>query len=451
MNLLRFRHVFKDAIVVSALLIPALSTVSTVAQDDNKPPKGFTALFNGRDFDNWIGGLGDVDVRKIAALPADERAARQKKLDEGIHEHWRVEDGVLVSDGDPHFFLSTPRDYGDFEMWVDWKINKDGDSGIYLRGVPQVQIWDPSDEKVIKLGSDKGSGALWNNKKHERWPKVKADKPVGEWNRMYIRMVGPYVTVKLNGKLVTDNVILENYFDANTPIPLTGPIYLQTHTTQLFFRNISIREIKPDEANRRLAEIGGDDSKFKSLFNGKDLTGWTGNTNSYKIEDGTLVCKAGQHGNMFTDDTYSDFVARLEFKLPPAGNNGIAIRSPLTNEEVAYVGMESQILDNTASTYKNLHEYQFCGSLYGLAPALKGYLRPVGEWNYEEVTVVGDQLTVALNGFEILNVDIAKVREHPMDGKEHPGASRKDGHFGLLGHHDPVAFRNIRIKDLAAK
>jgi 3-keto-disaccharide hydrolase len=154
---------------------------------------------------------------------------------------------------------------------------------------------------------------------------------------------------------------------------------------------------------------------------------------------------------MFTKDTYDNFIARLEFKLPKGGNNGLALRSPITDKEVAYEGMETQILDNTAAKYANLHEYQFHGSLYGLAPAIKGYLRPVGQWNYEEVTVKGDELTVAVNGFEILKTNIAKVREKPMDGKAHPGASRSDGHFGLLGHTDPVAFRNIRIKRLTTK
>ncbi len=433
-----------------AILALALVHSSAAAQDNNTPPTGFTALFNGRDFDNWIGGLGE-DLRKVAAMLPDEQAARQKKLNDGIRQHWRVEDGVLVSDGNPNFFLSTPRDYTDFEMWVDWKINKNGDSGIYLRGVPQVQIWDPANPEVQKLGAAKGSGALWNNKVHERWPKVVADKPVGEWNRMFIRIVGPYVTVKLNGQLVTDNVVLENYFDAKTPIPLRGPIYLQTHTTKLYFRNVFVREIPPKEANRALAKIGGNDADFKSIFNGKDFTGWTNATDSYKVVDGTLQCKAGQHGNLFTKDTYDNFAVRLEFKLPLGGNNGLGLRSPITNEEVAYKGMESQILDNTAKKYDKLHAYQSHGSLYGLAPALKGYLRPVGTWNYEELTLNGDHLTVDLNGFEILNTNIAKVREHPMDGKQHPGAYRTDGHIGLLGHHDPVAFRNLRIKRLAAQ
>jgi hypothetical protein len=311
-----------------------------------------------------------------------------------------------------------------------------------------VQIWDPADPNVKKHGAPKGSGALWNNKTHERFPPVVADNPVGQWNRMYIRIIGPYVAVKLNGKTTVDNVIMENYYDPQMPLDMRGPIYLQTHGSETRFRNVFVREIRPEEANRALAEIGGGEEGFKPLFNGKDLTGWTNATDSYEIVGGTLVCKSGKHGNMFTKDLYDNFTVRLEFKLPPGGNNGLGFRSPISDDDIAYVGMESQILDNTAKKYKNLHEYQVHGSLYGLAPAIRGYLRPVGQWNYEELTLNGDQLTVRLNGFEILNTNIAEVRKKPIDGKEHPGASRTDGHFGLLGHRDPVAFRNLRIKRL---
>jgi hypothetical protein len=428
----------------------SLASTPASAQDDNKPPKGYKALFNGKDFDEWTGGITE-DPKKIAALSDEDRAARDKKMKEGIHKHWVVKDGVLESDGDPNFFLATPRDYGDFEMWVDWKINKDGDSGIYLRGVPQVQIWDPDDKAVAKLGAPKGSGGLWNNKTHERFPSEKADKPVGEWNRMYIRMVGPYVTVKLNGKKVTDNVVLENYYDPKSPVPMTGPIFLQTHTTKLYFRNVFVREIPPKRANKILDEIGGKSAEFKPIFNGKDLAGWTGATKTYEVVDGNLVAKQGTHGNMFTDDSYDNFAVRFEFKLPPGGNNGLGLRSPVTDKDVAYEGMESQILDHTDPKYKDLHPYQTHGSLYGLAPAMKGYLRPVGQWNFEELTINGDEIKVDLNGYEILNANIAEARKAPLDGKKHPGATRTEGHFGLLGHQDPVAFKNLRIKRLATK
>jgi hypothetical protein len=429
---------------LTTAIIPALAR----AQENNQPPQGFTPLFNGKSFDEWTGGA-DRDPREIAALTGKDRDEWRDKMHSGIHEHWRVdaEKGDLVSDGKGPF-LSTPRDYGDFEMWVDWKIGKNGDSGIYLRGTPQVQIWDPEDKKVIPLGADKGSGALWNNKQHEKNPLVKADNPVGEWNRMYIRMVGPYVLVKLNDKLTVDNVPLENYFDKDKPIPARGPIYLQTHGSETRFRNVFVREIPAEESNKILGEIMGGHAEFKPIFNGKDLDDWTGATGSYEVVDGELRCKSAHGKVLQTKDTFDNYVVQLEFKLPPAGNNGLAIRTPDNVGDAAYEGMELQILDDGDAKYKDLHDYQSHGSLYGLAPALRGYLRPVGEWNFEEATIDGNHIVVNLNGFEILNVDLEKVREKPLDGKQHPGAHRTSGHFGFCGHQDPVAFRNIRIKRL---
>lgn len=445
---LRLSASLSIAVYISALNFSVLLPPSH-AQENNQPPKGFTALFNGRDFADWTGGA-TRDPREIAALPPAERAAWDANIKRGIEEHWRVEDGLLVSDGQEPY-LATPREYGDFELWVDWKIGSKGDSGIYLRGTPQVQIWDPTNVAVHRHGADKGSGGLWNNKVHERFPTELADRPIGEWNRMFIRMIGPYVSVKLNDKQVVDNVVMENYYDGSIPVFMRGPIYLQTHGAETRFRNVFVREIPAEEANRLLSQSHDADDEFQPLFNGKHLSGWIGAVGDYEVADGALQCKPGRGGNLLSKDTYGNFVLRFEFKLPPGGNNGLAIRAPAAADDLAYSAMELQVLDDSASQYADLHDYQFHGSLYGLAPATRGYLRPVGEWNFEEVTVDGDQVTVLLNGYEILNADIAKVREKPLDGKEHPGAFRTTGHVGFCGHSDPVAFRNIRIKRLPAQ
>lgn len=444
------RHSFRLPVIVLTTVLWASGLVgrapsSANAQDDNSPPAGFTALFNGREFMDWTGGA-TRDPREIAALDAEKRAAWDAKMQDGINTHWRVADGVLVSDGEEPY-LATKREFGDFEMWVDWLIGPKGDSGIYLRGAPQVQIWDPTNPDSFKHGNQKGSGGLWNNKTNERFPTELADRPIGEWNRMFIRMVGPYVSVTLNGKPVVKNVVMENYYDQAIPIFARGPIYLQTHGAETRFRNVFLREIPPEEADRELAEIGGKEG-FQSVFNGKDLSGWIGAVDSYVVADGAIQCTAGHGGNLLTKDTYDNFVARLEFKLPPGGNNGLAIRAGSADGEMAYEAAEIQVLDDTSERYKDLHEYQFNGSLYGLAPATRGYLRPIGEWNYEEVVVNGDHVTVRLNGYEILSADLAKLREKPADGRKHPGAARTSGHFGFCGHNEPVAFRNIRIKRL---
>jgi len=168
---------------------------------------------------------------------------------------------------------------------------------------------------------------------------------------------------------------------------------------------------------------------------------------NYEVKDGALVCKPHKGGTVYTEKQYKDFVARFEFKLPPGGNNGLAIRYP-GKGDTAYVGMcELQVIDNTAPQYAKLDPRQYHGSAYGMVPARRGYLRPTGEWNFQEVTVQGSTIRVELNGTVILDTDLSKVKDY-MGGHAHPGKDRTEGHFGFAGHSDPVQFRNIRIKEL---
>ncbi|KAA9040546.1 DUF1080 domain-containing protein [Ginsengibacter hankyongi] len=191
--------------------------------------------------------------------------------------------------------------------------------------------------------------------------------------------------------------------------------------------------------------------RYTLLFDGKTMDQWTGNTQSYVPEDGTITIhpEKGSGGNVYTKQEYSDFDFRFEFKLTPGANNGVGIRAPLEGD-AAYVGMEIQVLDNTADVYKDLHPYQYHGSIYGVVPAKRGYLKPVGEWNYEEIIAKGPKIKVILNGTVITDVDITNARENgTMDGKQHPGLKRDKGHIGFLGHGSVVQFRNIRVKDLS--
>lgn len=215
-------------------------TPPSTATADNTPPPGFDALFNGRDLTGWKGLVADPIKR--AKMTPEQLAAAQQKADESMRAHWRVEDGQLVFDGKGQSLCSL-KDYGDFELWVDWKIPPKGDSGIYVRGSPQIQIWDTENADGFKHGCDKGSGALWNNQKGGNRPLVKADKPVGQWNSMFVRMVGEKVTVKLNDQLVLDNVVMENYWDRSQPIFPTGQIELQNHGNELRFKNVYVREL----------------------------------------------------------------------------------------------------------------------------------------------------------------------------------------------------------------
>jgi hypothetical protein len=216
-------------------------------EKDNTPPKGFTALFNGKDLTGWqalvMAADPDAPKRKIPAwlakLPADEMEKKQKAADEKMRTHWKVVDGVITYDGKDNN-LCTVKQFGNFEMYVDWKIEPSGDSGIYLRGNPQVQIWDINGKNNPKKI---GSGGLYNNSKNPSNPIANADNPPGKWNTFYIKMVGDKVTIKLNDKLVVDNTPLENYWHRGQPLPAKGPIELQHHGDSLWFKNIYIKEL----------------------------------------------------------------------------------------------------------------------------------------------------------------------------------------------------------------
>lgn len=217
------------------VILFAVASLTSAA--DNTPPEGFTALFNGKDLTGWKGLVADPPTR--AKMSPEQLAAAQEQADKSMRDHWKVENGALVFDGKGQS-LCTAKDYGDFEMYVDWKILKAGDSGIYLRGTPQVQIWDTD---LTQVGAQVGSGGLYNNQKNPSKPLVKADKPVGEWNTFYIKMVGDKVTVKLNDILVVDNVVLENFWERDKPIYPTGQIELQNHGNTLYFKNVYIKEL----------------------------------------------------------------------------------------------------------------------------------------------------------------------------------------------------------------
>ncbi len=185
---------------------------------------------------------------------------------------------------------------------------------------------------------------------------------------------------------------------------------------------------------------------FVPLFDGKTLDGWQGATKGYVPKDSVLVCEKEGGGRLFTVKEYADFIFRLEFKLSPGGNNGVAVRAP--NEgRISRTGMEIQILDDTASRYAHLKPYQYHGSVYGLVPAKRGHLKPVGEWNCQEIHCQGSKIKVTLNGVVIVDADLSTI-EQPMDGHEHPGRFRKKGFIGFLGHGTHIEFRNIRVREL---
>ena len=425
-------------ILSAALLCGSIASAQTVT-----PPPGFTALFNGKDLTGWH-GLEHFDPRLIETMTPEQRQEKFGKNKPEFTKHWRVENAEFINDGDGPY-ATTDKSYGDIELLIDYKTVAKADSGVYLRGNPQVQIWDSTEAGgKWNIGADKGSGGLWNNSPGApgKDPLVVADKPFGQWNHVRILQVGDKTTVYLNDKLVVDHATMENFWDRSTPVWARGFIQLQTHGGEIRWRNLFIREIPTVEANQMLAEPG-----FIPIFNGSDFTGWAGPVAEYEVKDGAIQCKSGKGGTIYYNQELTDFIVRLEFKLPPGGNNGLAIRYN-GQGDTAYAGMcEIQVLDDTSAQYKDLDPRQFCGSIYGQSPAVRGHLRPVGEWNYYQVTVKGSTIKVELNGSTINNADVSKITRF-MANSPHPGKDRPSGFFGFAGHNDPVMFRNIRIKSL---
>lgn len=417
------------------------------AQENNQPPAGFVALFNGENLQGWYGqrDTNPYGLETLSRLQREMIVADHQNM----QQHWRVQDGAIVNDGQG-VFLASEREYRDYELWIDYKTVAGADSGIYLKGCPQIQIWDTTEAGgKWNIGADKGSGGMWNNTAGSagKDPLQLADKPFGEWNRFRIRQVGQRTSVWLNGQQVVDHAIMENnHWKKGFPLPVSGPIWLQTHGGEISWRNIFIREIPVQEANQILAQNG--DGEYESIFNGKDFTGWQGPTDNYEIKGDAIHCRAGGGGTIYTEEEFSDFAVRFEFRLPAGGNNGLAIRYPGSGD-TAYVGMcELQVLDNLAPQYASLDPRQYHGSAYGMVAAHRGYLRPTGEWNFQEVKVQGSRIQVELNGTVILDADLKDVTEMMAD-TPHPGKDRVAGYFGFAGHNSPVAYRKIAIRRMA--
>ncbi|MGB7346523.1 MAG: DUF1080 domain-containing protein [Pirellulaceae bacterium] len=428
-----------------AFLSALILIVSSVSGQDTTPQGSqFQPIFNGTDLAGWH-GMPHFSPIELAAMSDEDRNAKIEQWTADAKQHWTVENGELINDGHGAY-LVTDKDYTDYELLIQYKTVPVADSGIYLKANPQVQIWDSTQESKFPLGANLGSGGLWNNSKGApgKDPSVLADKPFGEWNQFKIRQIGARTSVWLNDKMVVDNAIMENFWDRKNPLFRSGPICLQTHGGEIRWRNIELREISNDEANATLSKHNNDG--FTSLFNGKDLTGWTTSVENYEVVDGAIRCKAGKGGMLLTEEKYGDFVVRLEFNTPPGGNNGLAIRSPGTGDP-AYMAMcELQVLDSEHPKYDKLDARQYHGSAYGMVAAHRGFLREAGKWNFQEVTVKGSTIKVEVNGNLILDTDLATVTDYLAD-KDHPGKELTSGFFGFAGHGDAVQFRNVSIKE----
>jgi hypothetical protein len=382
-----------------------------------------------------------------------------------MRAHWSVDDGALVFDGDGDS-LCTAKDYGNFEMLVDWKIEPNGDSGIYLRGSPQVQIWDPASKPAAGIGS----GGLYNNKRGPHDPLVKADRPIGQWNTFRIRMIGERVTVWLNDQLVVDNVTLENYWDRNKPIYPTGQIELQSHQSRLCFKNIYIKEL-PAETTSAVDENSSADFAPKAFIDGTG-PGWVGlgeadfvNVNcdpdTWSWKDGIVHCTGKPVGALRTAKEYTNFELVAQWKhLQYAGNSGIFVWADPESIKDLPQGkfpkcLELQILDHG---YKDQYEksgkradwFTTNGDLipvngFKMNPfeprspdgsrsfPRKNLSRGFGQWNHYYIRALNGELRLWVNGQEVSGATAC----NPCSG-----------YICLESEGAPIDFKDIRIREL---
>ena len=249
------------ALLAMAMMV-TLGLRAALPQDRplNQAPAGFTNLFNGKDLSGWRGRQMDCSPHLEALLTKEELAAKQVEWNADRDMNWSVDTakGEIVSNGHG-VFLATNKDYADFEFYADWlMVSHNGDSGIYLRGFPQIQIWDVDNPREVRNGAPRGSGSIWNDNDGNpgKFPLVKADNPVGTWNTFRIKIIGTRTWVWLNGKQTVNGAVYDDYFDRSLTILPKGPIELQTHGSEIRFRNIYVREIPADEAKTTLATIG---------------------------------------------------------------------------------------------------------------------------------------------------------------------------------------------------
>lgn len=417
-------------------------------------PAGFTPLFNGSDLSGWR-GRPHFDPAAEAALSAEERAAKQAEWDADMRQHWKVKGGEIVSDGHG-VFLTTDRDYGDYELHLEWMLPEScADSGIYLRGNPQVQIWDPDCERDFQHGNQKGSGGLWNNPADSpgKWPLERADRPTGEWNTTRIRMQGEHVTVILNDRVVVDDARLANFFAAGTPLPEKGPIQIQTHGAPMRVRNVAIRE---------LSTLEGSGPGWRDLT-GAEFENVNGEPDTWTWKDGGVHCTGRPVGVIKTKQPVKNLEMSVEWRhLTKGGNSGVFLWAPasvLENLKPGALppgGIEVQVLDHgyaeeyERSTGKKSDWFTTDGDVFPVgssdmtpfppvAPGGKrsfptaSHSRGSPEWNHYYIRAIDGEVRLWVNGHEVSGGTECKPAE---------------GFLCLESEGAPVEFRRLRIRHL---
>ena len=419
-------------------------------------PAGWTALFNGRDLAGWR-GRPHFDPAKEAQGTPEERTKRQAEWDADMRQHWKVENGVIVSDGHG-VFLTTDRDFGDFELVLEWMLPAScADSGIYLRGNPQVQIWDPACERDFKHGCEKGSGGLWNNPADAagKWPLVKADKPIGEWNTTRITMKGDRVTVVLNGQVVVNDAPLANYFQKGQPLPARGPIQIQTHGAPMHVRNVFVCDLGTfDLSAPDWRDLG--EADFTNVNCAADTWAWT--------PDG-VKCSGQPVGVIRTKEPIADFEMSLEWRhLSDGGNSGVFLWAPkaaldsIKPGQLPPGGIEVQVLDHgftaqyEASSGKQADWFTTDGDVFPVGSSTMKPFPPTAPrgsrsfpkerhslgtpaWNHYFIRAVQGEVRLWVNGHEV------------SGGSD---CNPSSGYLCLESEGAPVEFRRMKIREIAA-
>ena len=412
---------------------------SLAADGRETAPAGFTALFNGKDLTGWRGcskeeNFSDARVRR-AMLP-EKRWALQAKADELMKAHWHVRDGVLFFDGlKGGYSIAAEKDYGNVEVIADWRLLRVyGDSGFYMRSMPQVQIWDPN------MWNGLGSGCIWNNPTALFAATTCADNPIGDWNRCRMRMIGSRISVWLNGVKVVDDVEYQNRREPGMPIPLIDRFELQCHGDPVEFRNIFIKELPEDPADIPDPAKAVRGAKVDLLKDG--LAGWepvdAKARMGWSLKDGVLSNATGlapektSRGGAGTTDLrtkradFFDFDLSYDVRVPPKCNSGVYLRGRY----------EIQVLDSFGRGKTDCH---FMGALYDLITPTASAEKKAGEWQHVDLTLYKRHLTVVLNGVKIIdNQPIPGVTPGAIDGNEFV-----PGPILLQGDHSDVSFRNM--------
>jgi len=409
------------------------------AEGRKECPEGYAPLFNGKDFSGWKGlvqnkaGFNMPHCRR--AMIPEVRWGYEAEGMKAMKEHWSVRDGVMFFDGKKGGYNITPeKQYGNFEVLVDWRLLRVyGDSGFYLRGLPQIQIWDPT------MWNGLGSGGIWNNTTALFNATTREDRPIGDWNTFRIRIVGNRTWVWFNGVLVTDGVEYQNRYHPDKPIPLIDNFELQCHGDPVEFRNLFIKELPEapeDIPDPEKAVRGEQIDLLKDGLAGWEATdpkakmGWSvkgGELVNYVTDDPSKNLRGGSGGTHLKTkrEDFYDFDLSYDAYVGKKCNSGVYLRGRY----------EIQVNDS----YGRKPDTHNMGCLYDLIAPSVSAEKPAGEWQHVDLTIYKRHLTVALNGVKIIdNRPIAGVTPGAIDGDEFV-----PGPILLQGDHSNVTFRNM--------